>query len=223
MGGDFTVRRFDDIGVTAYIPEKGFSSAVWTFAHDEAEKVYELLNEPKPALICVEVDWNRDLSPWEAKAVFGNEDFSGGADDFIEKLVENIIPKVENRLNITKCKRIIAGYSLAGLFSAYVFYKTTAFDMGASVSGSLWFDGFIEFLESSGIKKLPEKMYFSVGSREKKTKNVRMAKVEECTEKAEEIFRGLGVKTVFRLNEGGHFDNVAERIASGINYLTEDI
>ena len=50
------------------------------------------------------VDWNRELSPWPAKAVFGDEDFSGGADDFIEKLVENIIPKVENRLNITKCK-----------------------------------------------------------------------------------------------------------------------
>ena len=222
MGGGYMVKRFEDIGVTAYLPDEGFSAAVWTFMHGgEAENVIKLLNLPKPALFCVEVDWNRELSPWKAKAVFGDEDFSGEADGFIEKLVENIIPNVENSLNITNCKRIIAGYSLAGLFSAYVFYKTSIFDMGASVSGSLWFDGFVEFMGKSEMKKLPEKMYFSVGSREKKTKNIRMARVEDCTREAEKIFCSRGAKTVFELNEGGHFDNVAERIASGINFLLE--
>ncbi len=222
MGGEFMVKRFDDIGVTAYLPGNDFSEEVWTFMHgDEAEKVLSLLVTPKPAVFCVDVDWNRELSPWKAKAVFGNEDFSGEADGFIEKLVGNIIPNVENNLNITNCKRIVAGYSLAGLFSAYVFYKTDIFDMGASISGSLWFDGFTEFIGGTEMKKLPEKMYFSVGSREKKTKNVRMARVEDRTREAEKIFRSRGAKTVFELNEGGHFDNVAERIASGINFLLE--
>lgn len=221
MGGELMIKRFEDIGVTAYLPEEDFSVALWTFMHgDEAENVISLFNEPKPAVFCVEVDWNRELSPWSAKAVFGDEDFSGGADDFIKKLVKIIIPAVEKSLNITNCKRIISGYSLAGLFSVYAFYKTDVFDMGASVSGSLWFDGFIEFMKNTKIKKLPEKMYFSVGSREKKTKNIRMATVEDRTKEAEKIFCDYGSETVFELNAGGHFNNVPERIAFGINCLT---
>ncbi|MBQ0070847.1 MAG: hypothetical protein KBS81_03175, partial [Spirochaetales bacterium] len=37
-------------------------------------------------------DWNRDLSPWKAKAVFNGEDFSGGADAFLRLLLEKTIP-----------------------------------------------------------------------------------------------------------------------------------
>ena len=35
-------------------------------------------------------DWNRELSPWEAPAVFGNEAFGGGADEFLEKMHSSV-------------------------------------------------------------------------------------------------------------------------------------
>ena len=45
------------------------------------------------------MDWNRDLSPWKAEKVFkGEEDFSGGADDFMEKLEQVVFPAIEEGL-----------------------------------------------------------------------------------------------------------------------------
>ncbi len=205
---------------TVFLPENPPELSVWTvLPGEDGERLFELLSAPKPALICVAADWNRDLSPWAAKKVFrGGEDFYGGANDFLKNLVENIIPFVENKFNITNCKRIIAGYSLAGLFSAYAFYKTAAFFSGASVSGSLWYDGFIDFAKSADFCRTPKRFYFSVGDRESKTKNSRMATVEDCTRAAAELFRSRGANVKFELNPGGHFENPEKRLAAGIAF-----
>ena len=40
-------------------------------------------------LIAVRIDdWNADLSPWEAPAVFGKEDFGNGAGETLAKLLD---------------------------------------------------------------------------------------------------------------------------------------
>ena len=40
-------------------------------------------------LIAMKVEnWNRDLSPWKAPAVFGNEDFGDGAEETLAKVLE---------------------------------------------------------------------------------------------------------------------------------------
>lgn len=183
---------------------------------DEGKKVFDLLSEPKPILCCVSADWNRDLSPWKADAVFGTEDFSGGADGFLAELTQSLIPTVEKEINITGCKRFLVGYSLAGLFSVYAFYKTDVFSAGASLSGSLWFDGFTDFMKGNPLCRKPETFFFSLGEREKKARNPRMQKVETATNEAAEIFRCLGIPAKFALLPGGHFDNVEKRIAGGI-------
>ena len=210
----------EKFSAAAFVPQTPPEYSVWTvLPQGDGERLFDLLPSPKPALICISADWNRDLSPWRAPKVFrGGEDFSGGADAFLQNLVENVIPFVENRLNITNCKRIIAGYSLAGLFAAYTFYKSGAFCSGASVSGSLWFDGFMEFAASEGFCRLPERFYFSVGDREKCTKNPRMAAVEDCTKAAAELFRSRGAVTRFELNSGGHFSESEARLAKGIAF-----
>lgn len=216
------MQKIEECGFSAavFLPEKPPEFSVWTvLPGGDGEHLFELLPAPKPALICVAADWNRDLSPWATKKVFrGGEDFSGGANDFLKNLVENIIPFVENKFDITNCKRIIAGYSLAGLFSAYAFYKTAAFSSGASVSGSLWYDGFIDFAKSADFFRTPERFYFSVGDREKNTKNSRMAAVEDCTRAAAELFRSRGTNVEFELNPGGHFENPEERLAKGVAF-----
>lgn len=59
--------------------------------------------------IAVEIDdWNDDLSPWKAQAVFKDDDFGGGAVKTLEKILT---------LCSDKKKYYIGGYSLAGLFS----------------------------------------------------------------------------------------------------------
>ena len=44
----------------------------------EIEYIRELYSSDDFCLIAIKVDnWNNDLSPWKAPAVFGKEDFSG--------------------------------------------------------------------------------------------------------------------------------------------------
>lgn len=65
-----------------------------------------------------DLDWNADLSPWRAKAVFrGQEDFAGNADAYLKKLVDCVIAEAEAGQTIRR--RMIAGYSMAGLFAMY--------------------------------------------------------------------------------------------------------
>lgn len=49
------------------------------------DKVASVAEELSLTLVSISgMDWNRDLSPWKAEKVFkGEEDFSGGADDFM--------------------------------------------------------------------------------------------------------------------------------------------
>ena len=54
-------------------------------------------------------DWNKDLSPWKAPAVFGREDFGEGAGDTLSEILNYCTDRTK--------KYYIGGYSLAGLFA----------------------------------------------------------------------------------------------------------
>ena len=85
-------------------------------------------------MIAVRVpDWNRDLSPWTAPAVFGKEGFGDGAGDFLEEILP-LCPDGK------AC--YIGGYSLAGLFALWAAYRTGRFAGVAAASPSVWFPGF---------------------------------------------------------------------------------
>ena len=118
---------------------------------DEAQAVWSMLKEPKPALAAVSgVDWNRELSPWPALKVFrGGGDFGGEGQAFLDMLTGQIVPLAEAQLGFAPVSRAVAGYSLAGLFALWAVFQTDVFDRTASVSGSLWFDGFIDYMNSS--------------------------------------------------------------------------
>ena len=184
---------------------------------EEALRVWELLATPKPMLAVPEgVDWNAELSPWQAKKVFrGGEDFAGRGEDYLNRLTGSVIPSVEAELGISPVHRGMAGYSLAGLFALWSVYRTDAFDFAASLSGSLWFDGFIEFMRSHRPSDRLKLAVLSLGDREKITKNARMASVEDCTKEAAAILRSCGVRCEWEMNPGGHFQDVPERIARG--------
>ena len=190
---------------------------------DEAKEVWDTLNEPKPTLAAIfGVDWNRELSPWPApKAFRGSDDFGGGAPAFLSKLTGHIVPLVENRLDFTPSSRAIAGYSLAGLFALWTVFTTDVFDWTASVSGSLWYDGFLEYVGSNVPHGSVEQVYLSLGDREKNTRNPRMAVVEERTNQITELLRDRGIPVAFELNQGGHFHDAPGRIARALNALMQ--
>ena len=178
---------------------------------DDARALFASLPAPRPTLVCIGgVDWDRDLSPWPAQRVFrGGADFSGGAEDFLYTLLTQLIPAAEESLS--PAWRAVFGYSLAGLFSLWAMTKTDVFRRCASVSGSLWFDGFPDYLSVHPLLGRPDRVYLSLGDREEKAKNPRMQTVRAATEEAAQIIAGQGVPCAFELNQGGHFQDVLPR------------
>ena len=55
---------------------------------DEIVQIGQMTDRPFRYLAVQVENWNRDLSPWPAPAVFGDEDFGDGA----EALLEEILP-----------------------------------------------------------------------------------------------------------------------------------
>lgn len=185
---------------------------------EEALALYDLLPAPKPALAAIDgLDWDRDLSPWPApKAFKGGRDFGGQAQAFLDDLTSTILPAVEAALPVPPTRRLLAGYSLGGLFALWAATRTDVFHRVASLSGSLWFDGFLDYLEATPLSPAVEKVFLSLGDREKNTKNPRMATVEDNTRRALALLTDRGIPAQLELNPGGHFNDVPQRTARGI-------
>ena len=114
--------------------------------------------------------------------------------------------------------RGIAGYSLAGLFAIYALYRTDLFSRAASVSGSLWYPGFRDFIISSQLRARPDRLYLSLGDRESKGST---STVLGNTEAIAAHFSSIGISTLFELNPGNHFTDPAGRTAKGIDFITD--
>ena len=187
------------------------------------EKVTHLAEELSLTLVSMSgMDWNGDLSPWKAPKVFKSEDdFSGGAEGFMRKLEETVFPGIERKAGFTVSHRMMAGISMSGLFALYMASRSEALSAAASISGSLWFDGFTDFIREKGVNPAVKRVYLSLGDREKKTGNPRMAKVEDATLEIEKILQQRGVETVFQMNRGNHFVYGAERLEEALRYLAE--
>ena len=191
---------------------------------DKGQQVFDVAQAagcPPFTLVTISnLDWNRDMAPWDSPAAFKNgEPFTGGADDYLRLLVEEIIPRAEKELVGPPAWRGIAGYSLAGLFALYTIYQTDVFSRVGCMSGSLWFPGFKEYIFSHEPKRRPDCIYFSLGDREAKTRNPVLKTVQENTEEIQAFYQSKGIDTVFQLNPGNHFVQGIERTIAGIQWL----
>ncbi len=158
-------------------------------------------------------DWNRDLSPWEAPAVFGNENFGDGA--------RGTLKEIEKLCTDSSRKYLIGGYSLAGLFAIWTVYQTDIFSGVAAASPSIWFPGFTRYMMSHDIKC--DAVYLSLGDRESKTKNKVMATVGDKIREGHEILKGQGVCTILEWNQGNHFKDADKRVAKAFSWLIEQL
>ena len=191
---------------------------------DEGQQVFEAVQAvgclPFNLATISNLDWNHDMAPWDNPAAFKKgEPFTGGADDYLRLLVEEIIPRAEKELAGPPAWRGIAGYSLAGLFALYAIYQTDVFSRGGSMSGSLWFPGFKEYIFTHEPKRRPDCIYFSLGDKESKTRNPVLKTVQENTEEIRAFYQSKGIDTEFQMNPGNHFVQGIERTAAGIQWL----
>lgn len=164
-------------------------------------------------------DWNDDLTPWAALGVFKKaKPFGGRASAFLTKLCNEIVPKAEGELGLTNPQRTLMGVSLSGLFAVWTASNTDVFQNVISISGSLWYDGFAEWVKTREISPKVENICLLLGEKEKNAKEKRMATVEEKTsEIAAMLKEKCQGKVVFELVEGTHFSPVVPRMVKALS------
>ena len=102
----------------------------------------------KAAIVALPVDdWNAELTPWPAPPLRRGKPFAGNADKMLERLdrlMSELPALLKSNMGITVSKCLLIGYSLGGLCALWAATMRGCFDGVASVSGSLWYDGFDE-------------------------------------------------------------------------------
>ena len=186
----------------------------------DLKKEIEKLTDKNFSLLTIYVsDRNNDLSPYEAPSIFkGTSDFKGNADSFLDYVL-NLINKVILKEKVKPIYKALTGYSMAGLFAVYTLFKTNEFLKVGSVSGSLWYSLFIEFVENNKVLQGISTFYMSLGDKEKKTSNKIMSQVETNSLIIFERIKPQFNNSKFEFNPGNHFKDEDLRIAKCIAYL----
>ena len=186
----------------------------------DLKKEIEKLTDKDFSLLTIYVsDWNNDLSPYVASSIFkGISDFKGNADSFLDYVL-NLIKKVVLEESIKPIYKALTGYSMAGLFAVYTLFKTNEFIKVGSVSGSLWYPLFIEFVKNNKVLQGISTFYMSLGDKEKKTSNRIMSEVETNSLIIFERIKPQFNNSNFEFNPGNHFKDEDLRIAKCIAYL----
>ena len=193
--------------------------------------------------------WNDDFTPWSAPSFRkGEMPPQGRAKRYLGRLTEEIKPYIDAnyRTQPSPEHTALLGHSLGGLTALYSMYETDRFGWIGSLSGSLWYDGFCEFMEEKSLLRPEGNVYLSLGKKESQSRDPRMRRVGECTKRAKEILEerltgagSLGVGSLVSFgeicaseryrtgevclewNEGGHFHDMAGRFARAIAWIVQ--
>ena len=195
---------------------------------EDADALADLIHErrgPSFALAGLRVtDWNRDLSPWTAPPVFGDEPFGGMARETLDLLEAEVLPEIRRRLDregvspdLPVC---VGGYSLAGLFALWAFYESPTFAACAAASPSVWFPGWDAYADAHAARG---PAYLSLGIKEPKTRNRQMATVGDAIRRQLCRFESGGVPCALEWNEGNHFTEPTARTAKGFAWALENM
>ena len=179
----------------------------------EAADVYSLVKEAEEELAivpCIPSSWESDLTPYAAdNPLQKGRTFAGKADDFLKDVmaVASTCPATH---------RILAGYSLAGLFALYAGTKCSLFDSLVAGSPSLWYPSFIEYAQTHPLNPEIQYVYLSLGDQEAKVKNPVFQTVDQRMNEYCKILKEMRIPFHFDLNPGKHVNNVMGRMAKGI-------
>jgi len=165
-------------------------------------------------------NWNDSLTPWPAPGLYrGEPDFGGHAARTLSDLCNRAIPAIELEAGLHPNKRAICGYSLAGLFSLYAFVHSAQLDACACLSGSVWYDGWVEHLRSLDLGGAGRFAFLSVGTKEKRAALATLRRVQDNMAQCADILRERGCAVEYSLGPGNHMSFIPERYAAGLHAL----
>lgn len=181
-------------------------------------------------------NWNDDFTPWGAPPIRRDEEAPAGlADAYLKRLTQEIKPYVDAHYHTKPepAHTALIGYSLGGLTALYAVYRTDVFGVIGSLSGSLWYDGFCAYMEREKPLSAEIKVYLSLGKKESESRNPRMARVADCTERARKILlrqtesaacqAASEERVCLEWNEGGHFHEIPRRFARALAWIGQKI
>lgn len=177
------------------------------------------------ALSIMVENWNENFTPWPAPSLAKkSESFKGDAGSYLHFLANTIKPFIDEHYKTKPepSNTTLMGYSLGGLTAFYALYTIDVFGKIGSLSGSLWYDGWIEFMDSHMPINVFSRVYMSLGRGEEHSRNQRMAKVGNCTRKAALILKEqleFKENLILEWNDGGHFAETSNRFKRALLWL----
>lgn len=166
--------------------------------------------------------WEDDFSPWLMPTRQGLP-YGGKCNQYLQDLeqiicwAEQLFPLKPGRQN-----RAIAGYSMAGLASLYALYRTDSFRQAASISGSLWFQDWQEFMDRNRPLNPDTRVYLSLGTKESKNRHPLMAQIGDKTRRATQLLQTqLTGDVTLEWNPGSHFHEIPQRWAKALEWLAQ--
>lgn len=160
------------------------------------------------------MDWDNVFSPWPAPGEPpGSPDFQGRSPEFLQLLTDKVVLALEKAGAFTSFpERTLVGVSMSGLFALWQWMLCDTFANIASLSGSFWYPGFLEWFKSRAVPKKTGKAYFLLGDQESKSPVKAFRPVGQNTAEIIGILKDNGIRTEFQSVPGNHFANPLPRL-----------
>ena len=167
------------------------------------------------------MDWQNVFSPWTAPGVpEGDPDFKGESPEFLKLLQDSVVPQVEKALGMSADEeRTLVGVSMSGLFALWQWMECDTFHSIASLSGSFWYDGFVDWMKSRAIPKKSGKGYFLLGDQESKSKVKAFSSVDADTREIIKLLSDAGIDIEFESVPGNHYSDPIPRLDKAFTAL----
>lgn len=167
------------------------------------------------------MDWQNVFSPWPAPGVpKGTPDFKGDSPEFLKLLQQKVIPQVEALLGAPEdVERSLIGVSMSGLFALWQWLICDTFQNIGSLSGSFWYEGFVDWTESLHIPRKEGKGFFLLGDQEAKSKIKAFSTVAAATQKILTLLESAGIAVEFESVAGNHYANPIPRLDKALEAL----
>lgn len=185
------------------------------------ERMAETLKTTLTMVYVPAEDWNDALTPWpEPGEAKGCPPFAGKASDFLSLLRLKIIPAVEKNAGIkADVARDLIGVSLGGLFTLWQWLECDTFRSIGCLSGSFWYNGFIEWFEKQPLPSKTGQAYFLLGEEEPFSHVKAFQSVGVNTEKIVERLKEAGIPVTFEWVPGNHFSRPVHRAEKALQHL----
>lgn len=165
--------------------------------------------------------WNDMLTPWpEPGETPDSPPFAGKAAQTLKVIKEDVIPQAEKTLGMENVlERDLIGVSLSGLFTLWQWLNNDIFQSIASLSGSFWYPGFMEWFEKQPKPVKKGQAYFLLGKKEPKAWIKAYRSVGENTETIVKTLNSFGIRTTLQWVEGDHFADPTGRAEDALKAL----